>query len=64
MTTYTGVLPLATPDDMGTYLYPEPRSFVLVGISDAGPSTPQPIVGGRLLYIDGNKIKALPEASP
>lgn len=25
---------------------------------------PQPMIGGRLLYIDGNKIKALPVASP
>jgi hypothetical protein len=23
---------------------------------------PQPMVGGRILYIDGDKIKALPEA--
>ena len=29
-----------------------------------GSTLPQPMIGGRVLYIEGNTIKALPPATP
>lgn len=65
MAQLTGTDQLASNAETGIRLLPQRYGWAVAAYPPfPTASVPQPMVGGRLLYIADGKIKALPEATP